>query len=509
MSTVRGMDLVDVRPVCMMSGSEQLTTLDAVDDEMTRLATYRLQLLTGLEQTGHAKDIGARDTVHLIAFRYRLDPTTVRRDLKLAAALPKYHHVTAALPTLTDLPDSDSDSDSGDEAAAGPVLHLEQARAIVTSLEAIPAAAMVPVEDLIAAEQQMVEAAAHLTPGELYKLGKQVRNILDTDGPEPAEDRAYGNERFWMTNADHGLKFGGYLANENAELLQTLIHDNAKPHKTIDGQLDPRSRDKRQADALTTVLTAAAGSGDTGHSQIKPHITVTIDYTDLKNLTATATATGTGTGAGTDTGAGAGAGDLVFGDGLSAAAVRRLACDAGILPIVLGSESQPLDVGMEERFVTGAMRAVLNVRDKGCVICGAPPVGCEAHHLVHWIDGGPTAVDNLALFCKGHHIDVHHGHWIVTITNGVVHVSRPTWADPGPRKRLHRTPSTGQSTDTTRTWPRADDAPWITPDEAARLNPWGDNTPRPAADRAPKHRADETTSASPWGDGNDVPSPGP
>ncbi|GAA1583366.1 HNH endonuclease signature motif containing protein [Kribbella sancticallisti] len=474
---------MELRPVWSMSGSEKLTALDAVHDELTRLAAYRLQLMADLEESGHAQEIGARDTVHLVAFRHRLDPTAVRRDLKLATALAKYELVAAALPA----------HDDGD-APAGPLLHLDQARAIVMSLEAIPKAAMVPVESLVAAEARMVEAARVLTPTELSKLGQQVRNVLDTDGPEPAEDKAYRNETFWMKNADHGLKFGGYLANENAELLQTLIHDNAKPHKTVDGQPDPRSRDKRQADALTTVLTAAAGSGDTGHTRIKPHITVTIGYADLKGLATN------------------GVGDLVFGDGLSAAAVRRLACDAGVLPIVLGSESQPLDVGMEERFVTSALRTALNARDKGCVVCGAPPIHCDAHHLVHWVDGGPTAIDNLALFCKGHHIDVHSGHWKVSITNGVVHVSRPSWAEPGPHRRLRRSaPTAGQPADAPAapsTWPHTDDTPWITPDEAARHNPWGDGPLRPAMLHVPNQKPD-TTRGSPWGDANDLASPGP
>ncbi|MEI8408057.1 MULTISPECIES: HNH endonuclease signature motif containing protein [unclassified Kribbella] len=110
-----------------------------------------------------------------------------------------------------------------------------------------------------------------------------------------------------------------------------------------------------------------------GHGP-KAHISVTIDFEALKAATATAT------------------GELVFGGTLSAAAIRRLACDAEVLPIVLGSKSQPLDVGTSERFVTRAMRQALNARDKGCVVCGAPPIQCEAHHLIHWIDGGITAV---------------------------------------------------------------------------------------------------------------------
>ncbi|MEV0796696.1 DUF222 domain-containing protein [Kribbella sp. NPDC050281] len=125
-------------------------------------------------------------------------------------------------------------------------------------------------------------------------------------------------------------------------------------------------------------------------------------------------------------------GEVVYGDNLSAAAIRRLACDAKIIPLVLGSHSEPLDVGRAERLVNRAMRRALNARDKGCVVCGAPPIQCDAHHVRSWIDGGPTAVSNLVLLCRRHHIDLHAGDWTITITDGVVHVSRPTWADPPP-----------------------------------------------------------------------------
>ncbi len=255
-------------------------------------------------------------------------------------------------------------------------LNQGQAAAIVSALEKVPPSALVPVEDLRVAEEAMVEAAATLPPGRLRTLGKEVRERLDPDGPEPDEDDAQSRESVWLKKADQGVTFGGYLAGENAELLQTLIFAGAKPHKTADGQRDPRTRGKRQADALTAILTTAAGTGSAvpGHGDIKPHITVTIDLEDLK------TASGTG--------------DLVHGDSLSAAAVRRLACDAGIIPLVLGSNSEPLDVGTEERFVTRALRRALNARDKGCVICGAPPAMCEAHHVIHWADGGPTSLDN-------------------------------------------------------------------------------------------------------------------
>ncbi len=303
----------------------------------------------------------------------------------------------------------------------------------------------VPVADLEVAEEQLVQLAAHLSPGELRKAGKQICDLLDSDGPEPDEQKASARESLTLTNADNGVKFRGYLANENAELLRALIHAGARPHKTVDGELDPRPRDKRQADALSTALTIAAAATDAGHKLTNPpgtqhntsppatagalgggspwlpgfgakaNITVTIDFNDLKAATADAT------------------GELVYGDGLSAATIRRLACDAKIIPVVLGSNSEPLDVGRAVRLVTGAMRRGLNVRDRGCVVCGAPPVQCDAHHLVSWIDGGTTAIWNLVLLCRRHHVDLHAGRWRITITNGVVHVTRPTWADPPPR----------------------------------------------------------------------------
>ncbi|WP_344160203.1 HNH endonuclease signature motif containing protein, partial [Kribbella yunnanensis] len=223
----------------------------------------------------------------------------------------------------------------------------------------------------------------------------------------------------------------------------------SKPHKTIDGERDPRTRDQRQADALTIIMNAAAGNPD--HPGV-PHLTVTIDFNDLKAATPAGFGGTTGADAsragavGADTsrgdvsgadatglaaaGRGGGVGELVFGGNLSAGAVRLLACDAAVLPIVLGGDSQPLDVGREQRFVNRYIRRALNKRDKGCVVCQAPPWMCHAHHLIHWANGGPTSLQNLALLCSVHHRAVHDGQWALSITDDGVEVTRPSWADP-------------------------------------------------------------------------------
>ncbi|MDX6262999.1 MAG: hypothetical protein QOH84_4687, partial [Kribbellaceae bacterium] len=375
------MEISQLRPTCLQSDDELMVTLDTVVAARRQLNTIYLELVRDVESRGLAPELGAKNTVELLELRHRRDASEIRSDLKFLKNLRKYGTVAAAL--------------ASDEDPLG--LTVELAKVIVSTLEKAPAT--VPVEDLEVAEDQLVEVARYLTPSGLRDFGRQILDRLDTDGPEPAEEEAYRNEKLWIRPADHGVKFGGFLAGANAEHFKTAIHGLAKPHRTVDGELDPRSHEKRQADALTTILDIATGVPATKGVPGVPHLTVTIDFADLKALTSEAV------------------GELVFGENLSASAVRLLACDAAVLPIVLGSDSQPLDVGMEYRFVTRPIRRALNRRDKGCVICKAPPSHCHAHHVIHWIDGGPTSISNLVLLCAAHHRAVHAGHWSVTITN--------------------------------------------------------------------------------------------
>jgi hypothetical protein len=80
------------------------------------------------------------------------------------------------------------------------------------------------------------------------------------------------------------------------------------------------------------------------------------------------------------------------------------------------SRRPPLEVGRATRVVHPAQRAALAVRDGGCVFpgCDRPLAWCDAHHLWHWVDGGPTDLINLALLCRAHHRVVHEGGWQLT-----------------------------------------------------------------------------------------------
>jgi hypothetical protein len=92
---------------------------------------------------------------------------------------------------------------------------------------------------------------------------------------------------------------------------------------------------------------------------------------------------------------------------------RLRAAMALLAPRPGGARRQLLDVGRATRFVQPAQRSALAVRDGGCVFpdCARPLAWCEAHHLHHWVDGGPTDLANLALLCRAHHRAVHEGGW--------------------------------------------------------------------------------------------------
>jgi len=88
---------------------------------------------------------------------------------------------------------------------------------------------------------------------------------------------------------------------------------------------------------------------------------------------------------------------------------RALACDASITRVVMAGASEPLDVGRRTPVISPAMRRAVIVRDRRCRFpdCDRPHTWCDAHHIVHWADGGPTALPNLLLLCRRHHRLVH------------------------------------------------------------------------------------------------------
>src|SRR6266571_1653117 len=146
-----------------------------------------------------------------------------------------------------------------------------------------------------------------------------------------------------------------------------------------------RDRERRYADALVEL--ASAG---------KPaNLQVTATIETLKGL------------------AGAAAAEMEFSLPISSTSVRRMACDCSVTRVLLSQDSIPVDVGRSKRVISGALGRALKARDGSCQWprCERTASMCDGHHLVHWIEGGPTDLDNLVLLCRRHHRMVHEGGW--------------------------------------------------------------------------------------------------
>ena len=103
------------------------------------------------------------------------------------------------------------------------------------------------------------------------------------------------------------------------------------------------------------------------------------------------------------------AAQLDTGHRISPGLARRLACRAGIIPAVLGGQSQVLDLGRKTRFHTAPQRIALAIEQGGCTAegCDWPPGMCHAHHDTPWHQGGDTSVKNGRLLCPRHHARAH------------------------------------------------------------------------------------------------------
>jgi hypothetical protein len=94
---------------------------------------------------------------------------------------------------------------------------------------------------------------------------------------------------------------------------------------------------------------------------------------------------------------------------VSAETAQRLACDASVMTMSHDADGHVLDVGRRTRTIPTAIRRALSARDTWCQFPGCSAKRCDAHHIDHWMDGGPTSLDNLVLLCRRHHRLVHEG----------------------------------------------------------------------------------------------------
>lgn len=265
-------------------------------------------------------------------------------------------------------------------------------------------------DDVASAVEDLTLQAQQLMPEELARLvrhhAEQVRPPRDEDRLDVGRQAARGMW-FCQPSATGMVAMRATLDPEAAAILKSAVDPLSVPSPTKDEQgktieRDPRTPARRRADALLEIVQRGVASADHVPSTDKAKLVVTIDHDTLAGRLE-------------------GTGLAMSGEVLSPETVRRLACDAAIVPMVLGSQSEPLDLGREKRLVTKGLRLALWQRDGGCTFpgCTMPASWCDAHHVVPWYLGGATSLVTTALLCRRHHTHVHREGLTASVTVGV------------------------------------------------------------------------------------------
>jgi hypothetical protein len=268
-------------------------------------------------------------------------------------------------------------------------------------------------------EQTLIGEAARLNASDLYKAGRHLLAVVDPDGEEKRaekdldrEERAAHLDRGLSITEDGlgGIRVRGRGSVEDGATLRAALLPFTKPKAAAaaDGcdsgedTGDHTDHGTRMWDSLVQLAEHALNTEAAPASHgARPRVTVTIDADTLHE----------------DAAGGSGFGVTDDGLEVSAAAVRRMACDCDLIRVLLDAEGCPLDVGRTHRLVTPAIWTALVVRDRHCAFpgCTRPPVMGHAHHIRHWITGGPTSLNNLVLVCGHHHRTIHHTPWEVRL----------------------------------------------------------------------------------------------
>jgi len=345
-------------------GDDQcLTTMLTVQHVESVVAAIKLQLLGVMEErqvTQHATNLG---TAAWLNGTTASSLNAAYRETALARGL---HRRFPAIVTAM---------------AAGGV-SAEQAAAIVGVLKKLPED--LSVEQVKAAEVMMIGFAADHGPKGLRDLARHLLNVIAPEIAETteaaaleAQDREARKNQYLRLrdDGDGSVTIAGKLPAADGEALRAVVDAIANGTHKANGSAtgegswaEPgRSYDARRAQALMTLVHAySAGGQGPRHGGDRPRVTVLVNYDDLLRGVAGATLLGSNT-------------------RISPSEARRLACDADILPAVLGSDSQLLDLGRTTRLFAGDLRQAIVLRDRGCVFpgCHRDPRDCATPTTSH------------------------------------------------------------------------------------------------------------------------------
>ena len=383
------------------SADELMDTVVEAEALKATLDALELGVVRELEANGAVKQRGWASTqdfvTHVAGGHKGIGPAMVR--LAAAVAEPVLEPVGAAM------------SDGW--------LSTSKAQVIERAVDALPGAPEVRARGV----QVLLADAKKLDATELRKVARHLNSVVDPTGDERRDERALdrleraahlGRHLSITDDQAGGAWIKGRCSTEDAAMIRATLIPLAAPRPSDGGTCDPatcavpgcghdgrdpRDHGVRMLDALVEASRRLQSADVLPESHgAAPRLTLTMDYQRLLDLCGVAV---------TETG-----------EQLSASAVRRLCCDAEIIPAVLGGDSEVLDVGRQLRLASTPIWKALVARDRHCRFahCTRPPMTCHAHHVTHWVDGGATSLGNLLLLCGHHHRLVHSGPWQIQVT---------------------------------------------------------------------------------------------
>ncbi len=398
------------------AGQDLLDTARGIEQLAHLMYVVQVGLAGEIDLARLAQTHGQPSTAALLRTTLSIGPGDAKARVRAAAQILPQDAISGGEipPQLPEL---------GAALAAGEV-GAEQASIVVKTMKRIPTD--IAPEIRRQAEHTLVGYAGTMDPIHLARTAQKLLDTLDPDGDDEPRDPADRAELALGTrDARTGLTpIRGRLDDQTVAAFIAATDPLAKPRPETDGIKDQRPAATRLAHALTAVLDAYLTLGD-GPIQggERPHVTMTVDFDTITGQLGPATLDATGS-------------------TVPPAVTRRILCDCNLIPAVLGSAAEPLDIGRATRiWPTGIRRAAI-LRDGGCVFpgCDRPARWADLHHIWFWADGGPTSLANAAVLCGHHHTLIHGGDWQIRMgTDGHPEVIPPTWIDPAQRpRRNHR-----------------------------------------------------------------------
>ena len=268
-------------------------------------------------------------------------------------------------------------------------------------------------------EASLLDQATHSTPEEFARHCRQLKDRIAKDqGIERSErQRRDTTLRRSICPRTGMYRLSGEFDPELGHRIFTSLDTE------VAAMIATRHDDDRQIDRNHLAAHALGRLVAGGHQAIRPAATEIVVHIDLETITNGLHEHSTC--------------EFADGETIPVEMARRLACNAHIIPVVLGGDSVPLDLGRSQRFANTDQRRALRAIHRTCAFdgCDTPFEKCEIHHITPWEHGGETNLADMAPICPGHHHNVHEGGWTLTIgpdrtitiwrPDGQLHSSKP------------------------------------------------------------------------------------